>query len=91
MLGESGCGNGSLLLKDFLIRKKDSLDESSETQLSDDIKVSVSRRLTKLQVYIDSKIGEIRKLNDQVCTVQAEVEIAQQEKENLTKLLDDLI
>ena len=78
-------------MKDFLVRKKESLAASSETQLSDDIKVSVSRRLNKLQVYIDSKIGEIRKLNDQVCTVQTEVEIAQQEKENLTKLLDDLI
>ena len=74
------------------MRKKESLDDaSSETQISDDIKVSVSRRLTKLQVYIDGKIGEIRKLNDQVSTVQTEVEIAQQEKENLTKLLDDLI
>ena len=78
-------------MKDFLVRKKESLAASSETQLSDDIKVSVSRRLNKLQVYIDSKIGEIRKLNDEVCTVQTEVEIAQQEKENLTKLLDDLI
>ena len=67
------------------------MQAGSETQLSDDIKVSVSRRLSKLQVYIDSKIGEIRKLNDQVCTVQTEVEIAQQERENLTKLLDDLI
>ena len=67
------------------------MQAGSEMQLSDDIKVSVSRRLSKLQVYIDSKIGEIRKLNDQVCTVQTEVEIAQQERENLTKLLDDLI
>ena len=71
--------------------EKGSLDQSSEPQLSDDIKVSVRGKLNKLQLFIDSKIGEIRKLNDQVCTVQAEVEIAQQEKENLTKLLDDLI
>ena len=71
--------------------EKGSLDQSSEPQLSDDIKVSVRGKLNKLQLFIDSKIGEIRKLNDQVCTVQNEVEIAQQEKENLTKLLDDLI
>ena len=71
--------------------EKGSLDQSSEPQLSDDIKVSVRGKLNKLQLFIDSKIGEIRKLNDQVCTVQTEVEIAQQERENLTKLLDDLI
>ena len=71
--------------------EKGSLDQSSEPQLSDDIKVSVRGKLNKLQLFIDSKIGEIRKLNDQVCTVQNEVEIAQQERENLTKLLDDLI
>ena len=58
--------------------EKGSLDQSSEPQLSDDIKVSVRGKLNKLQLFIDSKIGEIRKLNDQVCTVQNEVEIAQQ-------------
>lgn len=71
--------------------EKGSLDQSSEPQLSDDIKVSVRGKLNKLQLFIDSKIGEIRKLNDQVCTVKAEVELAQKEKENLQKLMEDLM
>ena len=73
------------------MKEKESLDQSRETQLSDDIKVSVSGKLNKLQDFIDSKIGEIRKLNDQVCSVKAEVELAQKEKENLRKLMEDLI
>ena len=73
------------------MKKKGSLDQSRETELSDDIKVSVRGKLNKLQLFIDSKIGEIRKLNDQVCTVKAEVELAQKEKENLQKLMEDLM
>ena len=88
--GGDGDGNGSILTE-FLVKKKGSLDQSRETELSDDIKVSVSGKLNKLQVFIDTKIGEIRKLNDQVCSVKAEVELAQKEKENLRKLLEDLI
>ena len=88
--GGDGDGNGSIL-KEFLVKKKGSLDQSRETELSDDIKVSVSGKLNRLQAYIDSKIGEIRKLNDQVSTVKSELELAQKEKENLRKLIEDLI
>lgn len=91
------CGNGSIL-KDFLDGKKESFLQpgGAETsgpqpqQLGQDIKLSMSGKLNKLQVYIDNKIGEIRKLNDQVCFVQQEIEQAEKEKENLKQLMDEL-
>ena len=51
----------------------------------------MSGKLNKLQVYIDNKIGEIRKLNDQVCFVQQEIEQAEKEKENLKQIMDELV
>ena len=64
---------------------------SAESQQpGEDIKLSMSGKLNKLQVYIDNKIGEIRKLNDQVCFVQQEIEQAEKEKENLKQLMDEL-
>ena len=50
----------------------------------------MSGKLNKLQAYIDNKIGEIRKLNDQLRLVQLEIDQAEKEKENLKQLMDDL-
>ena len=50
----------------------------------------MSGKLNKLQAYIDNKIGEIRKLNDQLRLVQLEMDQAEKEKENLKQLMDDL-
>ena len=55
-----------------------------------EVKSSMSGKLNKLQAYIDSKIGEIRKLNDQLRLVQLEIDQAEKEKENLKQLMDDL-
>ena len=50
----------------------------------------MSGKLNKLQAYIDNKIGDIRKLNDQLRLVQLEIDQAEKEKENLKQLMDDL-
>ena len=59
-------------------------------QIEEEVKSSMSGKLNKLQVYIDNKIGEIRKLNDQLRLVQLEIDQAEKEKENLKQLMDDL-
>ena len=59
-------------------------------QIEEEVKSSMSGKLNKLQAYIDNKIGEIRKLNDQLRLVQLEIDQAEKEKENLKQLMDDL-
>ena len=59
-------------------------------QIEEEVKSSMSGKLNKLQAYIDYKIGEIRKLNDQLRLVQLEIDQAEKEKENLKQLMDDL-
>ena len=59
---------------------------SKSQQTGDEIKVA--GKLNKLQVYIDSKIGEIRTLNDQLTIAQQELELAEKEKESLEYIFE---
>ena len=48
-------------------------------------------KLNKLQVYIDSKIGEIQKLSDQLSLLQKEIEHAEKEKNRIKQYMDEYL
>ena len=47
-------------------------------------------KLHKLQLYIDNKAGDLRKLSDQLRLVQLELEQAERERENVKQIISDL-
>ena len=61
-----------------------------EGSLQDEIKISMGGKLNKLQLFIDNKIGEIRKLNDQLSLLQKEIELAEKEKEHIKNIMKEI-
>ena len=60
------------------------------SQLQEEIKLSMGGKLNKLQLFIDNKIGEIRKLNDQLSLLQKEIELAEKEKEHIKNIMKEI-
>ena len=83
------------VLTDFLVGRKESFPHRENTeqfpqQPEEEIRVSMTGKLHKLQLYIDNKAGDLRQLSDQVRLVQLELEQAERERDNVRQIIEDL-